>query len=89
MVEFNDADFGIHKLIHLNSKYEQDRYNELINEINRYKANNDNNETAINRLYVRYYGNVCDKAYGKQYINMWNMKMRLLKQMYGKIIKLD
>ena len=88
MVEFYDADIGINKLIHLNSKYEQDRYNELINEIKRYKADNDNNEAAINRLYARYYGNVCDKAYGKRYINMWNMKMRLLKQMYGELIRL-
>ena len=42
MIESNDTNIGIIKLIHLNSKIERDRYNELINEINKYKANNDN-----------------------------------------------
>lgn len=43
----------------------------------------------LKRTYVRYYGNVGDKSYGKKYINMWNTKMRLLNEMYSKIIRFN
>lgn len=43
----------------------------------------------ILKLYARYYCRVCNKAYGTRYINMWRMKMRLLKQMYSKLIGLE
>ena len=89
IVKFNDDDIGINKLISLNSKNEQSKYNELINEISEYKSNNVNMNTAINKLYARYYCSACDKAFGKRCINTWNMKMRILKQMYGKLIKFD
>ena len=48
-----------------------------------------NVNSAINKLYARYFCSSCDKAFGKRCINMWNMKMRLLKQMYGKLINFD
>ena len=64
MVEFNDADFAMNKLIRLNTKYERNRYNELINEINEYKSNSINDEATINKLYAHYYYRACDKSYG-------------------------
>ena len=88
MVEFNDTDVGINKLICHNFKCEQNRYNELINEVNEYKSYSINDETAIHKLYARYYCRACDKSYDKKSINIWRMKMRLLKQMHDRLIQL-
>ena len=78
IIEFNDKDIGVnHKVICLNNEFDVKCSNELIDDINRWKANYKEPKRALNNLYFRLHLNDADNRLRR----VWSKEKQMTKQL--------
>ena len=86
IIEFNDKDIGVnHQVICLNNEFDVKCYNELIDDINRWKANYKEPKRALNNLYLRLHCNAADKAFVNRLHRVWSKEKQMIKQLYNNL----